>query len=82
MALEDENRDTDNSPSEADRLKKALILAAASTIPLFAIAMLHSVPSVANAMDRLLRPRAWALIELVLVLPVQFYAGWRFYMLG
>ncbi len=82
VALEDANRDTDDSPSEADRLKKALILAAAFTIPLFAIAMLHSVPSIAGAMDRLLPSRAWTVIELVLALPVQFYAGWRFYTLG
>ncbi|MBH02630.1 MAG: copper-translocating P-type ATPase [Xanthomonadales bacterium] len=83
VALEDENADADDeSPSEAYRLKKALMLAAAFTIPLFAIAMLHSVPSIASAMDRLLPARAWTVIELVLAVPVQFYAGWRFYTLG
>ncbi|AWN14468.1 heavy metal translocating P-type ATPase [Salinisphaera sp. LB1] len=82
VALDDEAAADDDSPSEADRLKKALSLAAAFTIPLFVIAMLHSVPAVAGAMDRLLPPRIWTVIELVLVLPVQFYAGWRFYTLG
>ncbi|MGN8160459.1 heavy metal translocating P-type ATPase, partial [Salinisphaera sp. SWV1] len=82
VALDENAGADDDSPSEADRLKKALILAAAFTIPLFAIAMLHSVPSIANAMDRLLPARVWTVIELVLALPVQFYAGWRFYRLG
>jgi len=81
VALEDENHDAD-APSEADQLKQALIVAAAFTIPLFAIAMLHSVPSIADAMDRLLPSPIWTVIELILVLPVQFYAGWRFYTLG
>ncbi|MDA3922290.1 MAG: heavy metal translocating P-type ATPase [Salinisphaera sp.] len=74
--------DDDDEPSESHRLWQSLILAAAFTIPLFVIAMLHNVPGVAGAMDRLLPARAWTVIELLLVLPVQFYAGWRFYTLG
>ncbi|MES1956470.1 heavy metal translocating P-type ATPase [Salinisphaera hydrothermalis] len=82
VALDDEAAANDDAPSEADRLKKAVTLAAAFTIPLFAIAMLHDVPSIAGAMDRLLPAQAWTVIELLLALPVQFYAGWRFYTLG
>ena len=82
VALEEAASDDDDAASEADRLKHALIIAAVFTIPLFAIAMLHMVPGIAGAMDAVLPAKAWTIIELALVLPVQFYAGRRFYTLG
>ncbi|HET7314988.1 heavy metal translocating P-type ATPase [Salinisphaera sp.] len=82
VASEDENRDADGSPSEIDRVKRALVFASAFTVPLFAIAMLHMAPGIGRVMDVILPTRGWLIIELILAVPVQFYAGWRFYTLG
>jgi len=72
----------DEGPSESERLKKALLFAAVFTVPLFAVAMLHMVPAFGAVMDRLMSARAWRVVELLLVIPVQFWAGRRFYTLG
>ncbi|WP_423821115.1 heavy metal translocating P-type ATPase [Salinisphaera sp. SPP-AMP-43] len=71
-----------DEPSEAERLKKDLWVAAAFTIPLFIVAMGHMLPGVGSAMDAVLPAKAWKIVELVLATPVQFYAGWRFYTQG
>ncbi len=63
-------------------IRRALIVATLFTVPLFAIAMLLMVPAVGAAMQRMLPLRVWLWIELALAVPVQFYAGRRFYRLG
>jgi Cu+-exporting ATPase len=82
VALEDAKVGDEDEPSEADRLKPVLIWAAVFTISLFAVAMLPMLPGIDHALDALLPARGWMIIELLLVLPVQFYAGRRFYRLG
>ena len=77
-ATEDDTGDAD----EAGRLKRAVLFAAAFTIPLFAIAMAPMIPGVASAMHGLMPERAWKGVELLLVLPVLFWAGRRFYTQG
>lgn len=74
--------DETDEPSEAEQLKRAVILAAVFTVPLFVIAMARMVPGVAGAMNALAPPMVWTIAELVLATPVQFVAGWRFYRLG
>ena len=71
-----------NGADETQRLKRALVLAAVFTVPLFAIAMLLMVPAVGAVMERMLPLRVWLWIELALAVPVQFIAGRRFYRLG
>lgn len=72
----------DASDDGMHSIRRALIVAALFTVPLFAIAMLLMVPSVGTAMQRILPLRVWLWIELALTVPVQFYAGRRFYRLG
>ncbi|MES1925614.1 heavy metal translocating P-type ATPase [Salinisphaera sp. T31B1] len=69
-------------PSETDRLRRALMFAAAFTVPLFLVAMAPMIPGVASLMHALMPARGWKVVELLLVLPVQFWAGRRFYTLG
>ncbi len=61
------------------RLRRALIFAAAFTIPLFVIAMGKMLPGVGHLMTGVLPERGWMWIEWLLATPVQFYAGRRFY---
>lgn len=68
--------------SEADSLKRDLMVAAVFAIPLFVVAMAHMLPGVAGWMDALWPARGWMVVELLLATPVQFYAGRRFYTLG
>ncbi|NNC24169.1 heavy metal translocating P-type ATPase [Salinisphaera sp. USBA-960] len=80
--------DTDNtqtsaeSPSDAAIYKQSLLFAVVFTVPLFVVAMASMVPGVGTAMHDVLPERGWQLIELLLVLPVQFWAGRNFYRFG
>lgn len=65
--------------SEVSRLRRSLILAASLSIPVFAIAMLLLAPATHKLLAGALPPSVWGWIELVLVSPVQFIAGRRFY---
>ncbi len=64
---------------EAQGLRRSLILAASLAVPVFAIAMLTLAPGTRHLMTSLMPGRAWSWLELALVSPVQFIAGWRFY---
>lgn len=64
---------------DADVLRRSLLLAASLAVPVFAIAMLLLAPGTRHLMTLLMPQRAWAWLELALVTPVQFVAGWRFY---
>lgn len=75
---------TDNRPgpaetSEATQLRRSLVLAAVLAIPVFAIAMLLLAPGTHQLLTGALPVSVWGWIELVLVSPVQFVAGRRFY---
>lgn len=64
---------------EARALKRSLILAASLAIPVFAIAMLTLASGTRALMTSVMPASAWSWLELALVTPVQFIAGWRFY---
>lgn len=68
--------------SEADSLKRDLMVAGLFAIPLFVVAMARMLPGIAGWMEALWPARGWMLVELLLATPVQFYAGRRFYTLG
>lgn len=74
--------ESDDQASEADSLKRDLMVAALFAIPLFVVAMAHMLPGIAGWMDSLWPARGWMIVELLLATPVQFYAGRRFYTLG
>lgn len=82
VALDNEAADVDEQTSEADQIRTELILAAIFAIPLFLVAMLPMIPGIGAAMTSLMPARAWMIVELVLTLPIQFYAGRRFYTQG
>ena len=63
-------------------LRRDVMIAALLTLPLLATAKLPLIPSIADAMQKILSGQGWALIELALVTPVLFYAGGRFIKLG
>ena len=64
---------------ESRALKHSLILAATLAIPVFAIAMLTLASGTRDLMTSIMPASAWSWLELALVTPVQFVAGWRFY---
>lgn len=79
----DENGDKeDDRPSEAERLKKSLIFAAAFAIPLSIVAMGRMIPGIGDAMESLMPARGWMVVELLLTIPIQFWAGRLFYTQG
>ena len=59
------------------KLLRKLIIATIFTLPVFVIAMAEHVPG--NPLARLLPQRAWNWIQLVLSIPVVFYAGWMIF---
>ena len=59
-------------------LRRDVMISALLTLPLLATAKLPLIPSVADAMQKILSGQGWALIELALVIPVLFYAGGRY----
>jgi len=78
----DDTPAADNQASAADDIRASLLIAALFAVPLFVVSMAQMLPGVGPAMAALLPARGWAIVELVLALPVQFYAGRRFYTLG
>ena len=67
---------------EVAELRRNVTFAAAFTAPLFLVAMLRYLPGVEQVMLALLPEHGWMWVELALVIPVQFYAGRRFYRQG
>ncbi len=66
---------------EIGKLRRDAIFAAAFTVPLVIVAMGRHLPGT-EGIYSVLPERAWMLVELILVLPVQFFAGARFYRQG
>jgi Cu2+-exporting ATPase len=58
-------------------LKKKMIVAIIFTLPVFLIAMIEMIPH--NPLTRLMDVYYWNWVQLVLSLPVVFYAGWLFF---
>ena len=52
------------------------------TLPLLVVAKLPLIPVVATAMYGFLNKEVWSFLELILVIPVVFIAGWRFIRTG
>lgn len=68
---------------EFTRLQRAVIIAAAATIPLFILEMGHMmVPAFASWLDSFLTQQARFFVMFVLATVVQFGPGWRFYERG
>ncbi|HET8702185.1 MAG TPA: heavy metal translocating P-type ATPase [Nitrococcus sp.] len=68
--------------AETASLRRDVLFAAALTVPLVLVAMGRMLPGLGGAMLTLLPERGWLWLELLLVTPVQFYAGSRFYRSG
>lgn len=68
--------------TEAASLRRDVLFAAALTVPLVLVAMGRMLPGSSGVMLSLLPERGWLWLELLLVTPVQFYAGGRFYRSG
>lgn len=66
-----------NSTSAYERLKKKLFVAMLFTIPIFVLAMGEMIPG--QPFLRLANQKTWNWIQLILSLPVIFYAGWMFF---
>ncbi len=77
-----EDREKAAREAELASLRRNVLLAAAFTVPLAAVAMLRMVPVTEAPMLTLLSERGWMWVEMFLASPVQFYAGRRFYMAG
>jgi P-type Cu+ transporter len=74
--------DADGAAKEVGDLRRDLLIAALFTVPLFVIAMATLLPAIGAAMLSVLPDRGWQAIELVLALPVLFWAGRRFFRTG
>lgn len=59
------------------KLKKKFWIAVIFTLPIFIIAMSEMIPN--NPLYKLLDQKYWNWVELILSLPVVFYAGWMFF---
>jgi len=77
-----EDREKAAHEAEFKALRSDVIFAAAFTIPLFIIAMIRFFPAVEDAMVQIMPVRGWMLVEMLLAIPVQFWAGRRFYKSG
>lgn len=58
-------------------LRKKMIVALIFAVPVFLIAMIEMIPH--NPLSRLMDVYYWNWVQLVLSLPVVFYAGWLFF---
>lgn len=67
---------------EAAVLKRDVLIAAPFTVGVFVIAMGQMLPGIGTALAAIASPATWLTIQLLLVLPVQFWAGQRFYRTG
>jgi len=78
--------DTERAEREREigALRRDLIFAAVFTIPLFVVAILQDLhlPGVTRWLLSQLPERGWWTVEFLLALPVQFWAGRRFYKSG
>ena len=63
---------------EIAALRRAVILAAAFTVPLVVAAMGKMIPAFAPAFHAIMPERAWIALEWLLATPVLFFAGRRF----
>lgn len=81
-AVEASTTSEDHQPDERTKLRRDLIFATAFTVPLVVVAMGKMIPGFGHAMMSVLPERAWMWIEFVLVTPVLFYAGLRFFRTG
>ncbi len=68
--------------TELETLRRRVAIAALFSVPLVAIAMGKMLPVVGEGMLSLMPERGWMWLELLLVIPVQFYAGAMFYRQG
>ncbi len=71
--------DTPAGDAEGRELGRALLIAAAFTVPLVVIAMGRMLPGLDHGLTRLAPEQVWRWLELVLATPVLGYAGARFY---
>ncbi len=62
------------------RMLKKFLIALIFTVPVFFIAMAGMIPGI--RLNSIMPEKAWQWIELVLSLPVVFYAGWQFFKRG
>lgn len=67
---------------EREDLRRRVGFAALFTVPLVTIAMGKMLPVMGEGMLSLMPERGWMWLELLLVIPVQFYAGAMFYCQG
>ena len=74
VAIVSETTDADNGYG---RLLHKFWIALACTLPIFLIAMSEMIPG--NPMFKWMTPRSWNLVQLILSLPVVFYATWMFF---
>jgi P-type Cu+ transporter len=58
-------------------LKKKMWVATAFTVPIFLIAMIEMMPN--SPLTNMMDVKYWNWVQLVLSLPVVFYAGWMFF---
>jgi Cu2+-exporting ATPase len=68
--------DTDDQKTYKDLVKKMKI-AVVFTVPIFAIAMIEMMPN--NPLMKIMDSTKWNWVQLVLSLPVVFYACWMFF---
>ena len=74
-----EPKESDDNKTYKDLLFK-LKIAVVFTLPIFILAMSEMIPD--NPIEKLLNTRSQSWIQLVLSLPVVFYAGWMFFERG
>lgn len=67
----------DDEDATYNNLIKKLKIATAFTLPIFVIAMSEMLTN--NPLYELLHPQAWGWVQLVLSIPVVFYACWMFF---
>ncbi len=77
-----EDREQAAREAEIAELRRSVLFAAVFTVPLVVIAMARHLPALHMAFMAVLPESGWGWIELVLTMPVMFYAGRRFYRSG
>ena len=81
--VEQKDREAEAREAEQASLRRDLRLAVGFTVPVVLLAMGPMiVPGLGDAMTRVLSPKVWHWVELLLATPVQFVAGRRFYRQG
>ncbi|MBE0531609.1 MAG: copper-translocating P-type ATPase [Rhodospirillales bacterium] len=77
-----EDREQAARQAEIAELRRSVFFATVFTVPVVAIAMARHLPALHMAFMAVLPESGWGWIELVLTMPVMFYAGRRFYRTG